>query len=296
MKTESFLMKFFRKLGWDSVAWSLRRLHCPVKKNDLVLEIGSGSKPYFRANVLCDAYLTEASQRHFTSLIHDRPTVLAFAENLPFKDNAFDFIIASHVLEHSSDPERFLTEIQRVGRAGYIETPNALFERICGYSDHRLEIDENNGELVILKKKGPVQDEEIKNLFTQKTSLIFSDWVSKNPFHFHVRYHWSRDSGGIKYRMVNPEYKFNWLPPPITAPAVPQFSWVASTKRLALFLIRKLFSQRKRNKRLKIENYLICPACRDSFFEKLRQGLKCGKCASFYLFVGENIIDFVNQN
>ena len=156
---ESASMRLFRGLGMDPIAWSLRRLYCPVSKTDLVLEVGSGGNPYWRANVLCDA-LWETSQRHFAKLIRDRPTVLAFTENLPFKDDSFDFVIASHVLEHSEDPGQFLEEIQRVGKAGYIEVPDALFERLSTYYMHRLEITDRDGTLIIRKKRDYIQDRE----------------------------------------------------------------------------------------------------------------------------------------
>ena len=107
IKSDSQIMTLFRKIGLESIAWSLRRLYCPVDKNDLVLEVGSGGSPYFRANVLCDAF-EETSERYFAPLIKDRPTIIAFAEKLPFKNEAFDFVIASHVLEHSADPTNFL--------------------------------------------------------------------------------------------------------------------------------------------------------------------------------------------
>ena len=81
-------MRLFRKLGWDPATWALRRFYCPVARQDLVLEVGSGGNPYFRSNVLCDAY-RETSERHFEPLIHDRPTVLAFAEDLPFSKRQF---------------------------------------------------------------------------------------------------------------------------------------------------------------------------------------------------------------
>ena len=43
----------------------------------------------------------EARERHRVPLVTDCPTVLGFVENLPFRDNALDFVIAPHVLEHS---------------------------------------------------------------------------------------------------------------------------------------------------------------------------------------------------
>ncbi len=82
-----------------------------------MLEVGSGGNPYARADVLLDAY-EETRERHWAPLIADRPLVLGFVEDLPFHDHAFDFMIASHVLEHSARPERFLAELQRVARAG----------------------------------------------------------------------------------------------------------------------------------------------------------------------------------
>ena len=138
-------MDIFLKLKLDKLAWSFRRLHVPVDKDALVLEVGSGGNPYFRSNVLIDAYY-DTRERHYAKLIYDRPTVLGFVENLPFKDNSFDFVIASHVLEHSKDPAKFLSEIQRVAKAGYIEVPDAFFERLACYLDHRLEITDINNE------------------------------------------------------------------------------------------------------------------------------------------------------
>jgi len=117
--TESLLMRIARLLGQEKIAWSLRRLYCPVDSEALVLEVGSGGNPYFRSNVLVDAY-ENTGERHWVPLTMDRPTVLAFAEKLPFKDKSFDFVIASHVFEHSQDPVRFLEEMQRVAKAGYI--------------------------------------------------------------------------------------------------------------------------------------------------------------------------------
>src|SRR5689334_3586449 len=94
---ESMLMRIARSLGMEKDAWSLRRIHTPVDAGALVLEVGSGGNPYPRANVLLDAYEV-TRERHWVPLKVDRPLVLGFVENLPFRDKVFDFVIASHVL------------------------------------------------------------------------------------------------------------------------------------------------------------------------------------------------------
>ncbi len=47
---------------------------------------------------------------------------------MPFKDNQFDFVIASHIGEHIDDPVIFCSELKRVAKSGYIETPGPLTE------------------------------------------------------------------------------------------------------------------------------------------------------------------------
>jgi SAM-dependent methyltransferase len=260
-ETESKAMKFFRRLHMDSIAWSLRRIYCPVSKDALVLEVGSGASPYFRANVLCDAY-EETQERFFTPLVHDRPTVLAFVESLPFKDNAFDFVIASHVLEHSSDPKRFITEIQRVAKAGYIEVPDAFMERLTHYGFHRLEITDGSSGLVIRKKKNFIQDEEVVALFHNKARPFFPKWVARFPFQFHVRYYWSKVDGGISYEILNPECDANWTAPQLPIPsAVPTVSLTATFKQKILAFLRKYLSQSSRNQGIDILSLLKCPKC-----------------------------------
>lgn len=287
-------MRFFRRLKMDKVAWPLRRLYCPVKKNDLVLEVGSGGNPYYRANILCDAYL-ETQERHFEKLMIDRPIILALVENLPFKDNTFDFVIASHVLEHSKNPEKFISELQRVAKAGYIEVPDAFMERLTNYPFHMLEITDKNGELVIRKKKGPVQDEELWSIFKNKAQGIAPILFSKKPFNFHARYYWSKDSGGIKYKILNPEYKFDWEPPaePLTH-IEGKISLKTRINKIILFIFRKLFSQTRRNKNLgaSLDKYLICLNCKGSVANQ-GESLVCENCGKLYPSVNGNIPNFV---
>lgn len=145
LSNESIAMHVAKCLGLNSIRWSLRRLHVPVNSAALVLEVGAGGNPYPRANVLLDA-MEETIERNEQRLITDRPVVLGLCESLPFRDKSFDFIIASHVLEHTDDPERFLSELMRVGKAGYIETPDGWFEKMCAFTYHRLEVSNLGGK------------------------------------------------------------------------------------------------------------------------------------------------------
>ena len=45
-----------------------------------------------------------------------KPTVLADAEYLPFKDGSFETVKASHVLEHLNNPFKAINEVLRVAR------------------------------------------------------------------------------------------------------------------------------------------------------------------------------------
>jgi SAM-dependent methyltransferase len=291
MKKNSKIMDLLIKFKLNSLAWSFRRLHCPVDKEALVLEVGSGGNPYFRSNVLIDAYY-DTRERHYAKLISDRPTVLGFVENLPFKDESFDFLIASHVLEHSKDPIKFLSEIQRVSKSGYIEVPDAFFERLACYLDHRLEITDINNELIIRKKKNYIHDKELEELFSNKVKPIFGKIVSKYPFSFNVRYYWSKDTGGIKYKIVNPEYQFDWEAPKTNAFSS-KVSFVGNIKSNLLRLARKYLSQNRRNKNIKLKNILMCPKCKGTNFVDSDLGfLTCSNCSESYQIIENGVIKF----
>lgn len=276
MKNEmSLIMKFFYKLGLFKISWALRRLHCPVTKKMLVLEIGSGGNPYFRSNILLDSSF-ESQERHWAPLIKDRPIVLGIGESLPFKDNAFDFVIASHVLEHSAYPEKFINELQRVGNAGYIETPDAFMERINPYYDHRSEVYVKDESLIIKKKGAWYTDENLLSLYNRKAK----DYISKvsipsNPFIFHARLYWNKK---IKFKILNPNINSNWQAPQIKNKNLSQDSFIVNCKRLVLFLARFFLSQKKRHRNLDVKKILICPSCKSSNLLFGYCKIKCTSC------------------
>jgi hypothetical protein len=81
-------------------------------------------------------------------------------EPWPFADGMFDYVICSHTLEDIRDPVGVCSEIARVGKAGYIETPGAAIEVTrgiesplwCGWHHHRWLVSERNGGLAFLFK------------------------------------------------------------------------------------------------------------------------------------------------
>ena len=278
MKNNSRLMNIFRKLNLPSLAWALRRYHVPIPSNALVLEVGSGGNPYPRANVLLDAY-EDTRERHWVPLVSDRPTVLGFVENLPFKDNTFDYVIAAHVLEHSKEPEKFLSELQRVAKAGYIEVPDAFFERVNPYKDHRIEITCRDDTLLITKKHNWIVDPDLVELYEDRVKKWFTSiLIPQRPFELHVRYYWENK---INYSIHNPEVDLGWSAPAGSSNGAPP-TFMSKFRDLALFLLRKCFSQNRRNKQLDITSLLRCNQC-GSDVEKVSEfSVECRECDSVF--------------
>jgi hypothetical protein len=76
-----------------------------IRLNDLVLEIGPGTCPYWRSDVLADKYEddenVDRSQFGGGPQITDgKPLVLLDGPYLPFTNFQFDYLICSQVLEH----------------------------------------------------------------------------------------------------------------------------------------------------------------------------------------------------
>lgn len=286
-------MRIFRWLRLDAISWSLRRLHCPARPHALVLEVGSGGNPYARANVLLDAYEV-TRERHWVPLKADRPTVLGFVERLPFRDKVFDFVIASHVLEHSADPDRFLAELQRVAKAGYIETPDAFMERINPYRDHRLEVTERDNCLVIRKKGAWKADQSTVELYEHTAKTIFTKRVMpKYPFAFHIRHYWQNR---IHFTVVNPEIDATWAPPQGEGQTMRVPSILGHLKGLVRESLRWLLSQRKRNRTIDLINLLRCPSCGAESVSRINETVVCSRCRHEYPIKGEIPVMYPKSN
>jgi SAM-dependent methyltransferase len=233
--------------------------------------------------VLLDAYEV-TRERHWAPLVADRPTVLGFVENLPFRDQAFDFVIASHVLEHSTDPARFLGELQRVARAGYIEVPDAFMERVNPYRDHRLEITVRGGRLLIRRKPGWRSDPALVELYEPRAKRwIAGETIPRHPFDFHVRHYWQ---GRIDFEVLDASVPFD-AGDEAGAPSAAHEASGAGLRQRVLRALRTLMSQRARNRALDVLPLLRCPACHHPALQRRTQALHCGGCGETYPVRGE---------
>ncbi|RPH52583.1 MAG: class I SAM-dependent methyltransferase [Desulfobacteraceae bacterium] len=262
----------------EAIKWKFRRLYLPVSSDTLVLEVGSGGNPYPRSNVLLDAY-EETRERHYDPLVHDRPTVLAFGENLPFRDKTFDFVIAAHVLEHTHKPEKFLEELQRVAHAGYIETPDAFMERINPYKDHRLEVTLRNDCLMIRKKDAWVVDASLVELYEERAKRwVTQQLIPDHPADFHVRYYWK---DRINYQIINPKTDASWQP--VDSNNIMENMLKGQyIRHMILKLFRRVLSQTRRNSRIELLPLLRCPSCHKGEISMLGAWIVCGNCKSKY--------------
>lgn len=124
-----------------------------IKKDDNVLEVGSGHNPTFRSNTIVEKYVDTNYHRCGDIKIYPHQTfVNASGEALPFKDKEFDYAICNQVLEHVDDPVCFIKEQCRVAKKGYLETPSLLGEFLFPKKSHKWVILYIDNKLVLFEK------------------------------------------------------------------------------------------------------------------------------------------------
>ena len=96
-----------------------------------ILDIGCGYTANLYATVIADV-------KDLSSFYKKKEFVKIKDKILPFKDKEFDFVIASHVLEHVEDFSFFIKELERISNKGYIELPSRLGDNLVfeNQTDH----------------------------------------------------------------------------------------------------------------------------------------------------------------
>ena len=119
-----------------------------LNPNWKILDIGCGYNANKHANVICD--VQDLSKSH-----PNKSFVQLTEKKLPFKDKEFDFVIASHVMEHVEDIEFFINELERISKTGYIEVPTILEDNLVfeNKKDHLWHMDFDDVDLKLLISK-----------------------------------------------------------------------------------------------------------------------------------------------
>ena len=131
-----------------------------------ILDIGCGYTANELATTICDI-------QDLSKFYKDKNFIKLDGNILPFDDNEFNFIIASHVIEHVKDVNTFIKELSRVSSKGYIELPTILEDNLVfeNKKDHiwHMEFDDIENKLNISKKT-----QYLEPLITVSTSKKFS--------------------------------------------------------------------------------------------------------------------------
>jgi hypothetical protein len=141
--------------------------------------------------------------------------------SLPFNNKEIDFIYSRHTMEDIQNPDFSLSEIFRVSKAGYIETPSILAEitknidcydnanTYCGYIHHRYVVwsDIENSTIYFLPKYSCILD----NLEYDNTEII--EYLNSSPIYWNNYFIWKNETPNIvMYKNgVNMGVKYNFV-------------------------------------------------------------------------------------
>ncbi len=178
-----------------------------IEPTDRVLEIGPGGTPHPRSDVLLEKIFEDpgeakAQRGHMPELNTDKEVVFYMGGRFPFKDKEFDYVICSHVLEHVEDVDRFLSEIMRVGKKGYVEYPTIYYDYIYNIPEHITFLMRRNGVVNwIPKEETGINNFGIVNsFFHESLDKQFFDLVDTLKYYIFEGFEWF---GYIPSRRVN---------------------------------------------------------------------------------------------
>lgn len=181
------------------VQWLANGLPADAK----VLEIGPGFVPFPRATMFVD-------YKDLPNIPADKKiSVDLSVDPLPFADKSFDFVYCRHVLEDMYNPFLLLREMERVAKAGYIETPSPIAEMgrgvdgasppFRGYHHHRFVIWVHEGELRFVSKYPIVE-------YFRLPEDELTSWLREGPKTWNTHYLWT-DKIKFKHHQNGPDFE-----------------------------------------------------------------------------------------
>jgi uncharacterized protein YbaR (Trm112 family) len=155
----------------------------------LVLDLGSGQDAHPRADLIIDKYVADDFERG-GGLDVAKPLIVGDGHSLPLADDAVGYVIASHVVEHATDPIAFAGEIARVGKAGFVQVPTREAELTFGWPFHPWLIDREGDVLVFHPRNGAVAPHGGLFHGAFADSAMFSLWFGAHRERWHHTLHW----------------------------------------------------------------------------------------------------------
>ena len=148
---------------------SINYINNIIEKNSewKILDIGCGYRAHPKATIIADV-------QDLSNYYPKKKFIKIDGKKLPFKDQEFDFVIASHVIEHVEDFEFFIKELERISSKGYIELPSRLGDNLVfeNEKDHLwwFIYDDVNNSLIASKK-----NQNLEPFLTVSTAKLFED-------------------------------------------------------------------------------------------------------------------------
>lgn len=173
----------------EKIRWSLRKLSY-YKSEKLVLFIGTDIFSPPRADIIIVPYnepitpFIEKCKRTARVILHCN------CSKIPLVDKSIDFIILSSALEFCKNPSDLLSELSRVGKAGYIESPSALLDRFYPHPSRVLEVLKNEDGLLLNKKNNGINDVFLSKARLFQTNKNWNIIFRAFPKLFFETYNW----------------------------------------------------------------------------------------------------------
>ena len=151
--------------GPDVLESSIATIFDLLQPGARVLDVGGWSIPFNRADYVVDLmpFHTRGEGQGPVPESFGPDTWVQLdvcRDSLPFEDKSFDFAICSHTLEDIRDPLFLCAELNRVAKAGYVETPSVAAEltygvesrKYAGWYHHRWLVEMRNGGIAFRHK------------------------------------------------------------------------------------------------------------------------------------------------
>jgi len=190
-----------------------RRLLKTIPRDAVVVDVGGGAAPFPRADYVIDAMPYEKLGAGSDGNIHQKlglapryskerwiQTDLCDRRSWPIADKSFDFAICSHLLEDIRDPIWVCSELRRIAKAGYIESPSRVVEQSKGVENPRHAGYYHHRWLITRSQKGLEFRHKPHVLHSVKDAIVVKLSPSRriNPQHAIVTLDWSHDFEAVE--------------------------------------------------------------------------------------------------